>query len=148
MDDTLAVRRGERVGDLRRDRQRLFRRQRSLLQALGEGLAGDVLHHEEHRTVVIADVVERADVRWFRPPIGFRLALEARAPLGDRPPLSVRQDLDGDRAIEAGVAGRVDFAHAACTDGGLDLIRPEARSRGETHGNLRAKDAEGRRVGL
>ena len=29
-----------------------------------------------------------------------------------------RQDLDGDRAIEARVAGLVDLPHAACADGG------------------------------
>ena len=43
------------------------------------------------------------------------------------------QDLDGDRAVEARVAGCVDFAHAPCTDGGLDFIGAEAGAGGEGH---------------
>jgi hypothetical protein len=32
-------------------------------------------------------------------------------------------DFDGDDAVQAGVPGAVDFAHAACADGREDLIR-------------------------
>ena len=35
----------------------------------------------------------------------------------------MRQDrLDGDAAVEPGVAGLVDFTHAASAEGGLDLV--------------------------
>jgi hypothetical protein len=37
------------------------------------------------------------------------------------------QDLDRHVAIEARVAGLVDFAHAACAEGGLDFVRAELR---------------------
>ncbi len=36
------------------------------------------------------------------------------------------EDLDGDRAVQAGVVGSVDFAHAASPELGLDLVRAEA----------------------
>ena len=36
------------------------------------------------------------------------------------------QDLDGDVAIEPRVAGAIDLAHAACPQGGEDLVRAEA----------------------
>ena len=40
------------------------------------------------------------------------------------------QDLDGDRAIEAGIARLVDLAHAAGANCAYDLIRPETRAGG------------------
>jgi hypothetical protein len=43
------------------------------------------------------------------------------------------QDLDRDRAVEAGVASFVHLAHAASTYGGLDLVRAETRAGLEWH---------------
>ena len=40
------------------------------------------------------------------------------------------QDLDSHRAVEAGVAGFVDLAHAASPEGGDDLIRTKPERRG------------------
>lgn len=55
---------------------------------------------------------------WFNAEIARALALEA---LAER-----REDgLDGDEAIEACVARFPHFAHAARTEGGLNLERPE-----------------------
>jgi len=42
-----------------------------------------------------------------------------------------RQHLDGDRALELGVMGFVDAAHAAFADGGDDLIRTKPSAGGE-----------------
>ena len=64
--------------------------------------------------------MQRADVRVTQAGDGLRLALEARAAVRVGAELG-REDLDGDGAVEAGVAGLVDLAHAACPDGGLDL---------------------------
>ena len=57
------------------------------------------------------------------------------------------QDLDDDRAVQAGIAGFVDLTHAAGPDGGDDLRRSELpsglkrhRSIGGLHG-LRFQDA-------
>ena len=46
MDDALPVRGVERVGDLRGDLDGLAKRQRAARQALGQRLAGEVLHDE------------------------------------------------------------------------------------------------------
>ena len=37
----------------------------------------------------------------------------------------LREDLDGDGAVQAGVASFVDLTHAAFAEGGLDLVRAE-----------------------
>ena len=134
VDDALPVGGGQGVGDLGRHGQRLLERQRSLLEAVGERLAREVLHHQEGRTVVLADVVERADVRVVQAGDGLRFALEAGAAVRVGADLG-REDLDGDGAVEAGVAGLVDLAHAAGADGGEDLVRAEAGTRREGHGD-------------
>ena len=36
-----------------------------------------------------------------------------------------QEHLDGDGAVQAGVGGFVDFAHAPCGEGGLDLVGAE-----------------------
>ena len=73
---------------------------------------------------MLADVVERADVRIVQRGDGLRLALDAGAPAGVGAAVC-QEDLDRDRAVEARVARPVHLAHAACADGGLDLIRAE-----------------------
>ena len=85
------------------DRQRLLERQRPLLEALRERLARDVLHHQVGGAVVLAHVVERADVRMAQAGDGPRLALETGAATWVGAELG-RQNLDGDAAIEARVA--------------------------------------------
>ena len=45
----------------------------------------------------------------------------------------LRQHLDGDRALERGVAGFVHLAHAAGPEGGDDLIRTKPNAGGERH---------------
>ena len=79
-----------------------------------------------------SDVVERADVRVRQLRDGLRLALEALPRVGRRGDLG-RQNLDGDDAIEARVAGFVDLAHPARADGRLNLIGPETCSGREPH---------------
>ena len=44
-----------------------------------------------------------------------------------------RQDLDGDDAVKASVAGAIDLSHAASADGRLDLVRSEPAPRNEWH---------------
>ncbi len=58
---------------------------------------------------------------------GFRFAFESRQPLRVQSE-RWRKHLDRDLAIEPGVRGFVDFAHAAGAEGGEDLIRAQARA--------------------
>jgi len=59
-----------------------------------------------------------------------RLRREAVAIVGQR----MREDFDGDVALQPGVARAVDFAHAACAQERNDLVGAEFCSGGEGHG--------------
>ena len=131
MDDAGAMRRVERARDLDGQRERGVDWQRPLCQpSLSERLAVEQLHHEERRAVVLADVVQRADVRMGQLRDRARFAIEALAELrigGERG----GQHLDGDRAVEPRVARAIDLAHPAGAEGRQDLVRAEFRSRGQ-----------------
>ena len=67
---------------------------------------------------------------------GFALESSAQIlPRGD----VFRQDLDGDRAVEASVAGLVDFAHSSSADRGEHLVGAESVAGGERHIRDRAQ---------
>ena len=117
VDDAVAVRAIERVGDLGRVADDLVGRQRPARQPRGQRLALEVLHDQEGDAVLLADVVEHADVRVVQRPDDAGFAVEALAELRVGGELR-RQDLDRDLAIEAGVDGAVDLPHASGGDGG------------------------------
>jgi len=73
-------------------------------------------------------VVQRADVRVVQRRNGLRFALEALAPRWIRRELW-RQDLDGDRPVEPGVARPIHLAHPALAEQPLDDVgtQPVAR---------------------
>jgi hypothetical protein len=85
---------------------------------------------------MLADVMERADVRVTQVGGRSRLALEPGAALRISSQLS-QEDLDGGRAIEAGVAVFVDFARPTGPDGGVELLRAEAGARRNSRGESR-----------
>ncbi len=109
MDHAVAMRPVERIGDLGAVADDLVRRQRPARQAAGQRLAFEVLHDEEGDAVLLADVVEHADVRVVQGRDRAGLAVE---PLTQLRVVREdgREDLDGDRPVEPGVAG-------ACTPG-------------------------------
>ena len=116
MRDAFAVRLVQRVGNLNGVLQHLLRRQRAFQQPLRQRLAFQILHHQEIDPVLVADVVEGADVRMIQAGDGASFALESLAQFG-----AVRkmrgQNLDRDDAIEARVAGAVHLAHPARANG-------------------------------
>ena len=62
----------------------------------------------------------------------LRLTLEARAAI--RVVAQFRaEDLDRDRAVEAGVAGPVNLSHAPGADQPEDLVRTKPRTRSQRH---------------
>ena len=126
MDDALLVRGGEGLCDLRPELHHLVEWQRALLQAIGEDLALEQLHHQEVRVALVPDVEERADVGVIQGGDRLGLALEALAALlvlGE----GGGEDLDGDAAVEAGVLPPPDLAHSAGADRRQELVRPEPR---------------------
>jgi hypothetical protein len=118
------VRRFERVGDLPRDGQNVGERHRPARNLRGEILALDQLHDEARRGPAVFDAVDLRDVRMIERRERLRLALEPRQPfriVGK----DIRQDLDGDVAIESSVAGTIDLAHAAGADQRVNRVRPQ-----------------------
>ena len=91
-----------------------------------------ILHHQEVGAVLMAYVVQHADVRMLQLRDDFGFALEAGTQLGVRHQLRV-QNLDSDGAIQAGVARAVDFAHSAGAQWRLNFIGTELRSRCNWH---------------
>ena len=107
-----AVRFVQRVGDLHRVLKRPVDREWTLLQVTRQRLTLEILHHEEIDTILLADIVERANVRMIQRANGPRLTLKALAQI--RVGRQVRrQDFDCDGPIKPCVSGLIDFPHAA-----------------------------------
>src|SRR5271167_1127612 len=136
MDDSLAVGFIQSVGDLRGVAQQLSSWERALRDARGQRLAFEIFHHQVLDAVLIADVVEHADVRMAEAGNGARLALEALANFG-RVGYALREDFDGDGAVQAGIAGAIDFSNASCAEERFNLVWTELGARGEWHSRAR-----------
>ena len=72
----------ERLGDLDGDLQRVVDLDRSTFESLRQRLALDVLHDEIVGPVLVANVIERADVRVRQRGNRLRLALESGLQFG------------------------------------------------------------------
>src|ERR1035437_965740 len=132
VDDPFPMRRRKTFCHLQSDVERLAERKRSASNKLAQRLAFQKLHDDEGDSALLPDVMQGEDV-WMREGgDGTGLALEAgkRLRIGRD---GLGEDLDRDLAAQPRVACPVDLAHAACPEGSDDLVRPEARARGETH---------------
>ncbi len=111
---------------------RLFGWQRAFFQAALQSLAFQKFHYQKIDAVLVSDIVQSADVGVLQSGNGLGLALEALLEGGVG--REVRgQDLDGDAAVEAGVAATIDLSHAASTERGEDFIRAKLGARREGH---------------
>ena len=120
MNHALPVGGVESCGDVDSERDCPVHGNGTALQALGERLSLEQLHHEKRHAVVLADVVDGADVRMGYPGDRSRFALKSLQLQGRR--VSRRgQDLDRDRPIELRVPAAIDLAHAPGADGRQDL---------------------------
>ena len=63
MNDTMPMGCAKGVRNLNGVQQHLLQRERPFLEPGGEGLALEVLHHKVVDSVLMADVVQRADMR-------------------------------------------------------------------------------------
>ena len=116
MDDPLAVRGAERLGDLNAQRQRLPHRQRAAGERRGQRLSLDVLHDDEAAPVLgFAGLVDGADARVIERGGGAGLAEQAAAGVGIDE-LVGGDELDRDVALEPVVVRQVDFAQTAAAE--------------------------------
>ena len=102
----------QRLGDLLRNRQRLLQRDRPLSDPVGEGRPLDQLQHQRPRALGFLNAVDGGDVRVVEAGEDLRLPLEPGEPVWvsrER----IREDLQRDLAVELGVGGLPDLAHAA-----------------------------------
>src|SRR5215467_14157019 len=110
MCDRRAMRLIQSVHDLNRYSECLVERQRAAFESRGECLAFKVFHDQVLDAVVMADVIQRADVGMSQPGHRACLTLKALLELTVRSKLR-REDLDCDGTIETDVAGFVDLSH-------------------------------------
>jgi hypothetical protein len=98
---------------------------------LGQRLAFHALHYEVVDAILLADVVQRADVGMVEGGDGSCLAFE---PLPvHRIVGELREDLDGDSALEPCISRTVNLSHSAHTEHGENLVGSQTRSRGQYH---------------
>ena len=120
------------VANFAADFQDLLGRERTFENARGERFAFEKFHDEKVGAVLVADVVEVANVRMRegRDRAGF--AIEAGLGVGIGGQVH-RENFYGDAAVEAGVLGAIDFAHAAGAERAEDLVGTEFFAGREGH---------------
>ena len=112
VNDAAPVRGVERIGDLAREVEHAMAANRSVFDQLPDGAPFEPLHRDERLALVLAELVDRADVRVLQRGGQTRLALEPRQPLRRRAGL-VAQHLDRDFAAEPEILRSIHHAHAA-----------------------------------
>ena len=126
VNDTALVRElngdGER-GDQFRGPARVRQRTGELLR---EGSALDQFHREVRPPLVLADLVDRHDVRVPQRRRGLDLALES-CPLLRAGVAAREEHLQCDRAVRFELSGSEDDTHAAAPENGLDLVTRDER---------------------
>ena len=111
MNDALAVRRVEGIGDFDPDGEELIQFHRTAVDQVLERLAAEAFHHDEGMAFMLADLVNGADVGMIQRGGGAGLAaktLEGLRVLGR----IFGQKLQGNEAAELSVLGLVDDSHA------------------------------------
>ena len=111
MDDAFGMRSLQPVGDLNREIQKVVRPERLIGNPALERLPFEQFHGDEGPAGVLANVVDRADVRMIqrrgRPGLAQK-AVQRHAVLGE----FFREEFEGDGAAQARVFGLEDNPHA------------------------------------
>ena len=115
MDNALRVGRVQRVGDLNSELHHLLHLQRPTLDAMLQGFAFEQFHGDERLAILLADVVNGADVGMIKRRSGLRLALETDEGLRI-PGHFLRQELEGNETMQPGIFGFIDHAHPATAE--------------------------------
>ena len=134
MHDALTMSFVERIDDLNAIAQDLLDRKRPLQQTISECLAFQIFHDEKIRAVLVADIVERADVRMIQTRHGVRFALHALPQLCIANQIGA-QDFDGYITTEFGIARQIHLTHTARAELRADFItaKPCARWNRRAH---------------
>src|SRR5271166_6624841 len=101
------------------------------------------LHHHEGVPILLADVVEGADVRMVQRRSGPGFAPEARQRVGVMGYVG-RQELEGDEAAEAYVVGLVHYSHTAAAELFQDAVVRNGRTNHYVEKSALVIDSRGR----
>ena len=133
MDDAALMGGFKGFGDLAGEGLDFREGDRTSFHAVADGLARDQFHGEGSAAVGFDESVDDGDVGMVQRGEDFRFAIEASEAVGvvgEGP----GENFDGGVAVELGVAGAVDFAHAARAQGREDSVVAELVAWGERHG--------------
>ena len=87
----------------------------------------EIFHHQVIDAVLMADVVERADVRMIQAGNGAGFAIESLANFR-RVGYALRENFDGDGAVQPRIARAIHFAHATSAKRRLNFVGTEFRA--------------------
>ena len=133
MDDSGAMRRCERAGDLPRVDEQPIDRQPVRADRVIQRRPVDVLHHDEVDAIRRVDIVDGDDVWMVQARRRLRFLEEAAPVLAGLEALS--QHFDGHLALQADIDGLVDDTHATVTDFAADGVTRRSRQRGQHGGS-------------
>src|SRR5262249_23094477 len=126
VDETAVVRRRKAARNLYAVLHGLAERQPPTRKPRTECFAFEQFHHGEGHAVRLPEIVDADDVRVRERGHGLRLALESCQSVWQR--RRRRENFDSDVAIQLRIAGAINFAHPAGTNGGDDLVRAKPRA--------------------
>ena len=112
MHDALGMRGVERIGDLNAERKQSVEFHRAPCDHVLQRRAVEEFHHDEGAAILLADVVNGADVGMIERRRGLGFALKTAQGLGIAGDF-IGKELEGDKTVEAGVLRLVNHAHAA-----------------------------------
>ncbi len=121
MDDSLAVRGVEGVCNFDRQSEQAFELHRLAVDQVFQGLAAETLHHDEQISLVLADLVDGADVGVVQRRRCAGLAAEAFEGLGVLG-RDVGEEFQSDETAELSVFRFVDDTHPAATEKFEDAV--------------------------
>jgi hypothetical protein len=143
----------QRFGNLYPEIQHLAGFEGRLADPMLESLAGEKLHGDERTSLMLADVVNRADIGVVQSRRRLCLALKTAQPLRIASQI-LRKKLQSDKAVQARILGFVNHAHTAAAkffdDSIMGDLRPDQRSVILVYEaiacNLPGKNFDGRRL--
>jgi hypothetical protein len=127
MDDSLLVRGLECFGNLLRDGQRLFERDRSMRDAVRQRGPLDQFHHQHRQAVDRFEPVDLRDIRVVQGGEHARFPGKSRQPRATVRDLA-SQDFERDLSLQRPVASSIDVAHTAGANQSTDVERSKSPS--------------------
>jgi len=115
MNDAAGVSGLEAGGDVDGNVEEFIGIERLVTQEMLESEAIEKFHGDESLAVLLTDIVNGADIRMIEGGSGLRFALEAGEGLWIEGDFG-RKEFEGDKAVQAGVFGFVDNAHATTAE--------------------------------